>query len=70
MNMDISKLTRAQGEKLAAATDAFDDETLKALADHKNKHVAHKALYKMAHRVDPVLKAEHEAQTGGLGVSS
>ena len=40
-NMDLTKMTRAQAERLVAGTN--DRETLKLLGDHKNKHVRAKA---------------------------
>lgn len=43
-NFDVSKMTRAQGEKAVAATMSL--EMLKALGDHKNSHVRAKAAYK------------------------
>ena len=42
--MDLTKMTRAQAERLVAGT--TDPETLKRLGDHKNKHVRAKANYK------------------------
>jgi hypothetical protein len=44
--MDPTKLTRAQAERLAARTE--DEEVLRQLARHKNKHVVAKAVRKLA----------------------
>lgn len=46
VKLDVSKMTRVQAERAVAAT--RDPETLKALGDHKNKHVRAKAAYKYA----------------------
>jgi len=45
--IDVKKMTRAKAEKLVAAT--TNDETLRALAQHVNKHVQAKATFKRAH---------------------
>lgn len=50
--MDVTKMTRAQAERLVAA--ANDLETLKRLGDHKNKHVRAKAAYKVKKLTPPV----------------
>lgn len=44
--MDLTKMTRAQAERLAAST--TDEETLRSLAGHKNGHVKAKAARKLA----------------------
>lgn len=44
--MDVTKMTRMQGERAVAATK--DLGALKTLGDHKNKHVRAKAAYKFA----------------------
>jgi hypothetical protein len=43
--MDVKKVTRARAEKLVAGT--TDEETLRRLAGHANKHVVAKATYKL-----------------------
>jgi hypothetical protein len=53
--MDPTKLTRARAEKLVAQTE--DEVALKALAAHKNKHVAHKATFKLARLAAAPLKS-------------
>ena len=50
--MDLTKMTRAQAERLVAGTN--DRETLKLLGDHKNKHVRAKAGRKFKALVPPV----------------
>ena len=49
-NMDLTKMTRAQAERLVAGTN--DRETLKLLGDHKNKHVRAKAGRKFKKAAD------------------
>ena len=44
--MDHTKMTRAQAERIAARSN--DEETLRHLASHKNKHVRAKVLHKLA----------------------
>ena len=46
LEMDISKLTRMQAERLVARTS--NEATLVALTKHKNKHVVAKANAKIA----------------------
>jgi hypothetical protein len=43
---EMKEMTRAQAERLAAKT--TDEAVLRQLAGHKNKHVAHKAAFKLA----------------------
>ena len=43
--MDLTKMTRAQAERLAAST--TDEDLLKSLAGHKNSHVKAKASRKL-----------------------
>lgn len=44
--MDLTKMTRAQAERVVAST--RDEPTLLLLTTHKNKHVCEKAKYKLA----------------------
>lgn len=46
VTMDHTKMTRAQAERIAARSN--DEETLRHLATHKNKHVRAKVLHKLA----------------------
>lgn len=52
--MDHAKMTRAQAERIAARTS--DEETLRHLSSHKNKHVRAKATFKLARLEKATLK--------------
>jgi hypothetical protein len=43
--MDLTKMTRAQAERMIAST--RDEETLTLLVKHKNSHVQKKAQHKL-----------------------
>ena len=46
VTMDHTKMTRAQAERIAARTS--NEETLRHLSSHKNKHVRAKVTFKLA----------------------
>lgn len=62
---DVTKMTRAQGERAVAAT--TDLETLKLLGDHKNGHVRAKANYKYRALLDDTHNAAVERECAVIG---